>query len=58
MVLLTASCVILYDAWLKNTIVGPWAMGTCRCLNVLLGMSGGAYVGAGGLRGLAMSLLS
>ncbi len=31
--------VILYDGWLKNTPLGPLAMGTCRMLNVLLGMS-------------------
>lgn len=31
--------VILYDYWLKHTISGPVAMGACRFLNVLLGLS-------------------
>jgi 4-hydroxybenzoate polyprenyltransferase len=33
------ACVLLYDAWLKRTPVGPVAMGGCRFLNVLLGLS-------------------
>jgi 4-hydroxybenzoate polyprenyltransferase len=32
-------CVVLYDAVLKATAAGPVAMGACRFLNVLLGMS-------------------
>jgi len=36
---LLASCILLYDAVLKRTPVGPLAMGGCRTLNVLLGMS-------------------
>ena len=36
---LLACLVVLYDAWLKRTPVGPLAMGGCRLLNVLLGMS-------------------
>ena len=32
-------CVVLYDAVLKATPAGPVAMGACRFLNVLLGMS-------------------
>jgi 4-hydroxybenzoate polyprenyltransferase len=31
--------IILYDAWLKHSWLGPVAMGTCRFLNVLLGLS-------------------
>jgi 4-hydroxybenzoate polyprenyltransferase len=31
--------IILYDARLKRTPVGPLAMGTCRFLNVLLGLT-------------------
>jgi len=31
--------IFLYDAWLKRTWLGPAAMGTCRFLNVLLGLS-------------------
>lgn len=34
-----AGTIVLYDAWLKRTPLGPLAMGTCRGLNVLLGMS-------------------
>jgi 4-hydroxybenzoate polyprenyltransferase len=32
-------CIWLYDALLKQTLIGPFIMGACRCLNVLLGMS-------------------
>lgn len=32
-------CVVAYDLMLKVTLAGPLAMGTCRFLNVLLGMS-------------------
>jgi len=31
--------IILYDAWLKRTWAGPFGMGSCRFLNVLLGLS-------------------
>jgi 4-hydroxybenzoate polyprenyltransferase len=34
-----AVCVVLYDAVLKRTPLAPLAMGACRALNVLLGMS-------------------
>ena len=37
--LLLATCVVLYDAGLKRTFVGPVVMGSCRFFNVLLGMS-------------------
>jgi 4-hydroxybenzoate polyprenyltransferase len=43
-----ASClavmIVLYDGGIKNSWAGPWAMGWCRTLNVLLGGSlvGGA----------------
>jgi len=36
---LLAGCILAYDALLKRTPVGPPAMGGCRMLNVLLGMS-------------------
>lgn len=36
---LLAACILTYDAWLKRTPIGPLAMGACRMLNVLLGMS-------------------
>jgi 4-hydroxybenzoate polyprenyltransferase len=36
---LLASCIVLYDRILKRTPVGPLAMGACRMLNVLFGMS-------------------
>lgn len=31
--------ILVYDAWLKRTPVGPIVMGSCRLLNVLLGLS-------------------
>jgi 4-hydroxybenzoate polyprenyltransferase len=31
--------ILLYDGWLKRTWAGPLAMGSCRFLNVLLGLS-------------------
>ncbi len=34
-----ATAILLYDAWLKRTPLGPLAMGACRMLNVLLGMN-------------------
>ncbi|MBN9518829.1 UbiA family prenyltransferase, partial [bacterium] len=34
-----AVAVLLYDGWLKATPFGPVAMGTCRFLNVLLGLT-------------------
>jgi 4-hydroxybenzoate polyprenyltransferase len=34
-----AACVLLYDAVLKRTPIGPLGMGLCRFFNVLLGMS-------------------
>lgn len=36
---LLALCIVAYDAWLKRTPAGPIAMGGCRFLNILLGMS-------------------
>jgi 4-hydroxybenzoate polyprenyltransferase len=36
---LLAVCVVLYNSVLKQTFLGPVAMGACRSLNVLLGMS-------------------
>jgi 4-hydroxybenzoate polyprenyltransferase len=36
---LLAGCILLYDGWLKRTGAGPVAMGACRGLNVLLGVS-------------------
>ena len=34
-----AAAIYLYDGPLKTTLVAPWVMGSCRMLNVLLGMS-------------------
>jgi 4-hydroxybenzoate polyprenyltransferase len=31
--------ILLYDSWLKRTWAGPLAMGGCRFLNVLLGLT-------------------
>ncbi|MCI0333167.1 MAG: UbiA family prenyltransferase [Planctomycetes bacterium] len=36
---LLAACIVLYDRVLKRTPFAPLAMGACRSLNVLLGMS-------------------
>jgi 4-hydroxybenzoate polyprenyltransferase len=40
-----AAAVVLYDGVLKRSLLGPFAMGCCRLLNVLLGMSGAAVAG-------------
>ncbi|MGL4422449.1 MAG: UbiA family prenyltransferase, partial [Gemmataceae bacterium] len=34
-----AVLILLYNAWLKHTWLGPLAMGGCRFLNVLMGLS-------------------
>lgn len=34
-----AGCIAIYDAGAKRTVAGPIVMGSCRSLNVLLGMS-------------------
>ena len=36
---LLVGAILLYDGWLKREWVGPIAMGSCRFLNVLLGLS-------------------
>ncbi len=36
---LLAAAILLYDGWLKRTWLGPGAMGLCRFLNVLMGVS-------------------
>ena len=33
------AAILLYDGWLKRTWAGPVGMGSCRFLNVLLGLS-------------------
>src|SRR5262249_12135670 len=44
------AAIFLYDGWLKRTWAGPLAMGACRFLNVLLGLSVAAsWVGAWGI---------
>lgn len=40
-----AMTIVLYDSGLKSTPAGPWAMGWCRTLNVLLGASAAAHLG-------------
>lgn len=39
MALLLVGAIFLYDALLKPTLLGPIAMGSCRFLNILLGMT-------------------
>ena len=34
-----AGCIVLYDMGAKKTVFGPLVMGSCRFLNILLGMS-------------------
>lgn len=34
-----ALCIIAYDGYFKSTPLGPWVMGSCRLLNVMLGGS-------------------
>src|SRR5262249_20758809 len=36
---LLVGAILAYDGWLKRTWAGPLGMGTCRFLNVLLGLS-------------------
>src|SRR5262249_12786654 len=40
-----AAAILLYDGWLKRTGAGPLGMGTCRFLNVMLGLTVGGVVG-------------
>lgn len=53
---LLAAAVLMYDKVLKRSFIAPFAMGSCRFLNVLLGMSAAAtawdpahYLIAGGI---------
>lgn len=51
---LLALCIVAYDGGLKRTVLGPPAMGACRLLNVLLGMSAGVpSVGPAAVAGYA-----
>ena len=52
---LLAITILLYDAALKRTGGGPVAMGACRFLNVLLGLS--AVPAATGLAGVVLALV-
>lgn len=46
--LLLACAIVLYNGFSKSTFLGPWTMGTCRLLNVLLGASAAGSFGAAG----------
>jgi 4-hydroxybenzoate polyprenyltransferase len=37
--ILLSGAILAYDGWLKRTWAGPLAMGSCRLLNVLLGLT-------------------
>jgi 4-hydroxybenzoate polyprenyltransferase len=37
--LLLVGAILLYDVWLKRTVFGPLSMGSCRFLNVVLGLT-------------------
>jgi 4-hydroxybenzoate polyprenyltransferase len=52
---LLAVTILLYDGWLKRTMLGPVAMGACRFLNVLLGLS--VVAGAIGPWGFVLALV-
>ena len=41
-----AACILLYDAGLKRTRIGPLVMGACRSLDVALAISTGLALGA------------
>jgi len=43
--LVLAVAIYLYDGPMKKTALAPWLMGSCRTLNVMLGMSWAARVG-------------
>jgi 4-hydroxybenzoate polyprenyltransferase len=49
-----AGCILSYDAGLKHTPLGPVFMGTCRGLNLLLGMTHAPGLG-GPVAGLAVA---
>jgi 4-hydroxybenzoate polyprenyltransferase len=46
---LLVGCIFVYDGWLKRTPMGLVAMGSCRALNVLLGVSTAGSLAAPGL---------
>jgi 4-hydroxybenzoate polyprenyltransferase len=35
---LLAAAIVFYNSWAKKTWLGPWAMGACRGLNMLMGI--------------------
>jgi 4-hydroxybenzoate polyprenyltransferase len=37
--MLLAAAILLYDSWMKRTLLGPVSMGLCRFLNVVLGLT-------------------
>lgn len=45
--ILLAGAVVLYDAVFKRTVLAPGLMGTCRALNLALGMSGAQTLWSG-----------
>ncbi|WP_165066565.1 UbiA family prenyltransferase [Paludisphaera rhizosphaerae] len=40
-----AGMILAYNSGLKHTFLGPWAMGSCRGLNMLLGMAAASSAG-------------
>lgn len=46
LVVILVTCILIYDAGLKSTVIGPVLMGSCRMFNVLFGMSvaGGPFL--------------
>ncbi len=40
--LMLCTSILLYDRWMKRTVLGPLFMGSCRFLNIILGASSAA----------------
>lgn len=63
-----ALMIVMYDGGLKKTWAGPWAMGWCRAINVLLGgslastasqwLAIGVYAGAVGVYTVGLTLIA
>lgn len=52
-----AAAILSYDGWAKQNFLGPWNMGLCRVLNVLLGASAGPAIENGVLLGYSPGTL-
>jgi 4-hydroxybenzoate polyprenyltransferase len=50
-----AACILCYDAGMKHTLVGPVFMGSCRGLNLLMGMAHAPQLGGPAGRSVAIA---